>query len=151
MLYDISILMQVAKLQQELSQQLEASFYNNCTMQQCGARKWNFAPQLQDKTTEEEVSTARKGSSEMASAGASKARAKQIRKGSEQNSRTGKDPKETEEMEEAAGEQKSQVRIQDLSFAACRFLQLRLAEVILLFLLVLVVAVGPYFFARLLD
>mmetsp|Transcript_3768 Transcript_3768/g.9091 ORF Transcript_3768/g.9091 Transcript_3768/m.9091 type:complete len:280 (+) Transcript_3768:140-979(+) len=98
---------EVAKLQQELSQQLE------------------------DKTTEEEVSTARKGSSEMASAGASKARAKQIRKGSEQNSRTGKDPKEKEEMEEAAGEQKSQV--------------------ILLFLLVLVVAVGPYFFARLLD
>jgi len=98
---------EVAKLQQELSQQLE------------------------DKTTEEEVSTARKGSSEMASAGAAKARAKQIRKGSEQNSRTGKDPKEKEEMEEAAGEQKSQV--------------------ILLFLLVLVVAVGPYFFARLLD
>ncbi|CAE7343008.1 CKMT2 [Symbiodinium sp. CCMP2592] len=97
---------EVAKLQQELSQQLEA------------------------KTTEEEVSTAQKGSSEMASAGASKARAKQIRKGSEQHSRTAKDPKEKEELKEA-GEQKSQV--------------------ILLFLLVLVVAVGPYFFAQLLD
>lgn len=87
---------EVAKLQQELSQQLEA------------------------KTTEEEVSMARKGNSKTASAGASKARAKQIHKGFEQSSRTATDTKEKEEMEEPAGEQTSQV--------------------ILLFLLVLVVA-----------
>ncbi|CAE7744230.1 CKMT2 [Symbiodinium sp. CCMP2456] len=99
---------EVAQLQQELSQQLDEA-----------------------KTTEEGVSMARKGSSKTASAGASKTRAKQIRKGFEQSSRTATDTKEKEEREEPAGEQTSQV--------------------ILLFLLVLVVAVGPYFFAQLLD
>ena len=58
---------------------------------------------------------ARKGNSKTASAGASKARAKQIRKGFEQSSRTATDTKEKEEMEEPAGEQTSQVRIQDFA------------------------------------